>query len=359
MCRVFDLEVLESPQELEEMLKAERDVRKRERLQFLYWYKTGQAITRKALGKLLHRSQFALGRWADTYRKKGLKGLLKLNYRGGNLAPSIPIEIQAQLKEKLAQPEGFPGYKAIQVWLKETHDLDVPYSTIHGTVKYRLKASLKVPRPYAVDYDPAAVEDFKKAVPTCLEEILKPCLTRYSKIRYWTQDESRFGLKTITRRRLTLKKVKALVKNQWQFKAFYLYGVVEPLTGELLIQDYDRVNTENFQQFLNDFSQKYPTDFHVIQTDNASFHRSQDLEMPDNVMLIYQPPHSPQVNSSERLWQWSKGQTANKVFNDLDSLKSTLKELFLSKPKAFFSSLTHRNFIISALQKIGMIPATT
>jgi len=41
----------------------------------------------------------------------------------------------------------------------------VPYSTIHGTVKYRLKASLKVPRPYAVDYDPAAVEDFKKAVP--------------------------------------------------------------------------------------------------------------------------------------------------------------------------------------------------
>lgn len=63
MCRVFDLEVLESPQELEEMLKAERDVRKRERLQFLYWYKTGQAITRKALGKLLHRSQFAIGRW--------------------------------------------------------------------------------------------------------------------------------------------------------------------------------------------------------------------------------------------------------------------------------------------------------
>ena len=147
MCRVFDLEVLESPQELQEMLKAERDVRKRERLQFLYWYKTGQAITRKALGKLLHRSQFAIGQWADTYRKKGLKGLLKLNYCGGNLAPSIPTEIQAQLKEKLAQPEGFPGYKAIQVWLKETHDLDVPYSTIHGTVKYRLKASLKVPRP--------------------------------------------------------------------------------------------------------------------------------------------------------------------------------------------------------------------
>ena len=121
----------------------EKDVRKRERLQFLYWYKTGQATTRKALGKLLHRSQFAIGRWIDTYREKGLAGLLKLNDRGGNLSPSIPIEIQAQLKEKLAQPEGFASYEAIQVWFKETHGLDVPYSTVFGTVNYRLNASLR------------------------------------------------------------------------------------------------------------------------------------------------------------------------------------------------------------------------
>ena len=57
MCRIFHLEVLESPEELEEMLKAEKDVRKRERLQFLYWYKIGEATTRKTLAKLLCRSQ--------------------------------------------------------------------------------------------------------------------------------------------------------------------------------------------------------------------------------------------------------------------------------------------------------------
>ena len=90
-------------------------------------------------------------------------------------------------------------------------------------------------------------------MPASLAEIASPCLERYSKIRYWTQDESRFGLNTITRRRITLKKVKPLVKVQWLFKAFYLYGAVEPLTGECMIQEYDRVNTENFQQFLNDF----------------------------------------------------------------------------------------------------------
>ena len=92
----------------------------------------------------------------NLYRRNGLHGLLHLNYRGGNLAPSIPLEIQLQLKEKLAQPEGMVSYKAIQIWLKETHGLDVPYSTVFGTVKYRLKACLKVPRPYAESKYPPA-----------------------------------------------------------------------------------------------------------------------------------------------------------------------------------------------------------
>src|SRR5512143_1792834 len=162
MSRVFKLEVTESLETLETLLQQEKEVRRRERLQFLYWDKTGQAKTRQALGKLLNRSQFAIGQWSNTYRTRGLSGLLHLNYRGGNLAPSISAEIQGQLKEKLAQPEGFASYKAIQVWLRERHGLEVPYSTVFGTVKYRLQARLKVPRPQAVDYDPEAVEDFKK-----------------------------------------------------------------------------------------------------------------------------------------------------------------------------------------------------
>lgn len=195
-------------------------------------------------------------------------------------------------------------------------------------------------------------------MPASLDEIASLCLERYSAIRYWAQDESRFGLKTITRRRLTLKSVKPIVKVQWQFKAFYLYGVVEPSSGACMIQAYDRLNTENFQQFLNDFSAQYPNDFHVLQTDNARFQCANDLVMPDNVMLLYQPPYSPQVNPSEQLWDWVKGEIANQIFSTLEVLKETVKQLFLSKPKAFFASLTHRKFISDALQKIGMLSDT-
>lgn len=75
-------------------------------------------------------------------------------------------------------------------------------------------------------------------------------------------------------------------------------------------------------------------------------------------MLLYQPPHSPQVNPAEQLWDWAKGEIANQIFPNVEVLKKTLNQLFLSKPKVFFASLTHRSFIFDALQKIGMVPGT-
>lgn len=106
MCRVFKFEVTESPKTLETLLKQEKDVRRRERLQFLYWYKTGQAKTRQALGKLLNRSQFAIGQWIDLYRRRGLNGLLHLNYRGGNLAPFYPSRNPMPIKRKTGSTGG-------------------------------------------------------------------------------------------------------------------------------------------------------------------------------------------------------------------------------------------------------------
>lgn len=160
-------------------------------------------------------------------------------------------------------------------------------------------------------------------------------------------------MKTVTRRRLTLTGVKPRVTVQWRFKAFYAYGLVDPLTGDVDLQLHDQANTTVFQAYLEGFAARHPEDFHVIQVDNAPFHCSKDLLMPDNVMLLYQPPHSPQVNPAERLWQWAKGQVANRLFEDLAALKATVKDLFASQSNDFFASLTHRDFICHALEKTG------
>jgi hypothetical protein len=59
----------------------------------------------------------------------------------------LPPTIFAQLQARLASATGFASYVEIQHWLREEFALEVPYQTLHGIVRYQLKAKLKRPRP--------------------------------------------------------------------------------------------------------------------------------------------------------------------------------------------------------------------
>lgn len=113
MCRVFKLEIIESKEELEEQIKKEKDVRKRERMQFLYWYKIGQATTRKALAKLLCRSQFAIGQWSEIYRetRKGLLACLTLTIVVAIWLPPYRWKFNGKLKKNWPNPRVFSVIK--------------------------------------------------------------------------------------------------------------------------------------------------------------------------------------------------------------------------------------------------------
>ncbi len=54
-------------------------------------------------------------------------------------------------------------------------------------------------------------------------------------LKYWFQNGTIIGLKTIERKRITALGVKPIGKVQWNFKAYYLYGAAAPKTGESLI----------------------------------------------------------------------------------------------------------------------------
>jgi transposase len=53
-------------------------------------------------------------------------------------------------------------------------------------------------------------------------------------------------------------------------------------------------------RYLDSFSKKYSKDLHFIQLDNGRFHYKEDLEIPDNIIFIFQPPYTPEVNPIER-----------------------------------------------------------
>lgn len=176
----------------------------------------------------------------------------------------------------------------------------------------------------------------------------------FKEVRYWCQDETRLGLKTIQRRRLTLKGIKPIGIVQWARKYFNLYGLVEPRTGESFFFEFNRLDTICFEKFLELFSSAYPEDFHIIQLDNGSFHSGIQLQVPDNIILLFQPEYTPQVNPIERLWEEIKEDLSWGLFDSLDDLRVTVGNILQGLSQKAIASLTGWDFILDALSVAGI-----
>ncbi|WP_199295950.1 transposase [Trichocoleus sp. FACHB-591] len=109
-------------------------------------------------------------------------------------------------------------------------------------------------------------------------------------VRYWCQDETRLGLKTIQRRKITAKGVKPIGQVQWHREAIYLYGMVEPKTGESFFYEFSPLDSACFEMFLNLVSQQFPDSLNIIQLDNAAAHSTKHLQIPNNTCWYFNPP---------------------------------------------------------------------
>ena len=155
------IEIVESVETLSNLLKQEKNPQKKERIQALYWIKTNLAETIGHLSSLSGKHRTTVSRWLSSYRKGGIAKMLDI-YKSSGRKPKIPPEIQQALINELNEKEGFSSYKEIKTWLYTVHDLDVKYKVVHDTVRYRLKAKLKVPRRSNVKKDAEAEAEFKK-----------------------------------------------------------------------------------------------------------------------------------------------------------------------------------------------------
>ncbi len=134
-------EITEDLDELLRLLKNETNRRRKPRIYLLYLIKNGQVKTRKAAAKLLAVHRTTIGTWFLAYRQGGLSQMLQIETKP-NHPSAIGFDVFSQLKQKLNSAKGFASYKAIQQWLKMEYGLNLPYSTVHGIVRYQLKAKL-------------------------------------------------------------------------------------------------------------------------------------------------------------------------------------------------------------------------
>jgi hypothetical protein len=174
-------------------------------------------------------------------------------------------------------------------------------------------------------------------------------------IRYFVQDESRFGLKTLIGRLITACGIKPIGAWQWLFKAFWLYGAVEPATGQSYFLQFSHVDTACYQRFLDEFSKAYPDSLNILQIDNGRFHTSQDLVVPENVILLFQPPYCPELNPIERLWQYLKADLKWAAFKTLDQLQVKVDQLLALLTPEVVASITGYEFILDALSALNTV----
>lgn len=173
-------------------------------------------------------------------------------------------------------------------------------------------------------------------------------------VRFFCEDETRIGLKTISGRKITAKGVKPQGKVQWQFKATYLYGIVEPATGEHFFYEFTHLNTDCFQAFLNLVSEQFHDSILIIQLDQAGCHRAKRLQVPGNIILMFQPSHAPETNPIERVWLHLKQGLRWELPKTLLELQGLVTQRLTQMTKEVIASLTGRASILEALSVAGL-----
>lgn len=341
--------IVESQEELLELFNKIQDNERRNRVHALYLVKMGFCTTRKAIGNSLRVGRKAVERWLKIYEQAGLQALLVSNRSNCGRKPKIMGEALSQLKYMLEKPAGFVGYNSIRKWLKERFCLDVPYKTVYGTVHYKLNSKPKVARKSNVRKDEKLEKEF---IEQGFEKKLKEAQTENTRnlpVKVFTQDESRIGLMTIMRRVITQKGVKPVAKYQQKYKSFYLYGAVEPKTGDNFFFYFSHLDSVCFQIFIDKLSETFKDSFNIFLLDQGSFHTTPELIIPNNIYFIFQPPANPEVNPIERLWQYIKDRLALENYESIIKSQDAVSNILNNITLETFSSVTNFEYFQKAL----------
>ena len=149
-----------------------------------------------------------------------------------------------------------------------------------------------------------------------LEDIKVDNIGKYESFDLFFFDESRFGTTTVQRRKITARGIKPIGLFQQEFENTYLYGAFSPVTGAHLLYEFSHCNSECFEAFLKALANPNSKELKIVVLDNAPWHKTRTLSIPDNIRLIYLPPYSPELNPAEKVWWVLKQDIAMRIFND-------------------------------------------
>jgi len=163
---------------------------------------------------------------------------------------------------------------------------------------------------------------------------------KFTSVNLYYQDESRFGLKTVVGKCLSVVGKRPLVNYQHRFENTYLWGSYSPITGDQFVWEINGVDNKIFERYLEEFSKHNHNEYKIVVIDNAAFHSTKNIKVPENIYLLRIPPYCPELNPCEQVWQYIKKRFKNKTFGTIEQLKTWLGGMVREMDKEIIKSIT-------------------
>jgi putative transposase len=195
------------------------------------------------------------------------------------------------------------------------------------------------------------VTQFQATLPTVLTQQLADRGSR-SPVKVFAQDETRLGLLPVVRRRITACGVQPVATVTYPFDNFSLYGAVEPSTGAHCFLELPYLNSRAFQVWLDGFAAAFPDAINVLVLDHGAGHKAKAVRWPVNVMPVFLPPYSPELNPIERLWRDLKDKLSDIPVKTIEALSAAMGAIIQHYSHATLQSLTSFAYFVHAVEAV-------
>lgn len=142
-------------------------------------------------------------------------------------------------------------------------------------------------------------------------------------VELWAMDEHRIGLKPVLRKQWAPKGERPIVTVQPRYQWQYLYAFVCPATGATFWLLIPFVSVTAANHAFADFARAVgagPQKRIILLLDQAGWHVSAQVVIPEGIHLVFLPPRSPELQPAEHLWRLTDTVLANKHFATLADL---------------------------------------
>jgi hypothetical protein len=141
-------------------------------------------------------------------------------------------------------------------------------------------------------------------------------------IEVWFGDQARVGQKNNITRRWAKRGSRPSAPHDQRTASTYIFGAICPKEGKAAGLILPWCNLEMMALFLAELSRKVaPGRYAVLLVDQAGWHISAKLVVPENITIVPLPPKCPELNPQENVWQYLRDNwLSNRVFTSYTNI---------------------------------------